>query len=109
MIRHADLQHWTRWTIAVTGMNAKPDNPGPGCAVARCLRVVPEPPVELVRANAGRANTADLPLLVAALSNGCAWLVTFNVRHYRPGHPDVAVLSPGDFQLRVRDLLTRLG
>lgn len=38
MIRHADLQHWTRWTIAVTGMNAKPDNPGPGCAVARCLR-----------------------------------------------------------------------
>jgi carbamoyl-phosphate synthase large subunit len=27
-----------RWNIAITGMNAKPDNPGPGCAVARCLR-----------------------------------------------------------------------
>ncbi len=26
-------------TIAVTGMNAKPDNPGPGLAVARCLRL----------------------------------------------------------------------
>lgn len=38
MIHHADLHHWTRWNIAVTGMNAKPDNPGPGCAVARCLR-----------------------------------------------------------------------
>ncbi len=25
-------------TIAITGMNAKPDNPGPGLAVARCLR-----------------------------------------------------------------------
>jgi carbamoyl-phosphate synthase large subunit len=25
-------------TVAVTGMNAKPDNPGPGLAVARCLR-----------------------------------------------------------------------
>ena len=25
-------------TIAVTGMNARPDNPGPGVAVARCLR-----------------------------------------------------------------------
>lgn len=25
-------------TIAVTGMNARPDNPGPGMAVARCLR-----------------------------------------------------------------------
>ncbi|MCM8594098.1 ATP-grasp domain-containing protein [Accumulibacter sp.] len=38
MIHHAELQHWTRWNIAVTGMNAKPDNPGPGVAVARCLR-----------------------------------------------------------------------
>jgi len=26
-------------TIAVTGMNAKPDNPGPGLAVVRCLRL----------------------------------------------------------------------
>lgn len=26
-----------RFTVAVTGMNAKPDNPGPGLAVARCL------------------------------------------------------------------------
>lgn len=25
-------------TVAITGMNAKPDNPGPGVAVARCLR-----------------------------------------------------------------------
>ncbi len=25
-------------TIAVTGMNARPDNPGPGVAVAHCLR-----------------------------------------------------------------------
>ena len=38
MIHHVDLHHWTRWNVAVTGMNAKPDNPGPGCAVARCLR-----------------------------------------------------------------------
>ncbi|EIC20954.1 ATP-grasp domain-containing protein [Thiorhodovibrio frisius] len=28
---------WRRWTVAVTGMNAIPDNPGPGLAVARCL------------------------------------------------------------------------
>ncbi len=27
-----------RLTIAVTGMNAQPENPGPGLAVARCLR-----------------------------------------------------------------------
>jgi carbamoyl-phosphate synthase large subunit len=29
-------------TVAVTGVNAKPDNPGPGLAVARCLRESPE-------------------------------------------------------------------
>jgi len=28
----------TTLTIAITGMNCKPDNPGPGLAVARCLR-----------------------------------------------------------------------
>ena len=28
-------------TIAITGMNARPDNPGPGVAVARCLREDP--------------------------------------------------------------------
>lgn len=27
-----------KWNVAVTGMNAKPENPGPGYAVARCLR-----------------------------------------------------------------------
>jgi carbamoyl-phosphate synthase large subunit len=30
-----------RSTVAITGMNAKPDNPGPGLAVARCLRESP--------------------------------------------------------------------
>lgn len=30
-----------RWNVALTGMNARPDNPGPGFAVARCLRKAP--------------------------------------------------------------------
>ena len=29
-------------TVAITGMNARPDNPGPGVAVARCLKESPE-------------------------------------------------------------------
>ncbi len=29
-------------TVGITGMNARPDNPGPGLAVARCLRESPE-------------------------------------------------------------------
>ena len=31
----------TELTVAVTGMNAKPDNPGPGLAVSRCLNESP--------------------------------------------------------------------
>lgn len=29
------------WNVAITGMNARPENPGPGYAVARCLRQAP--------------------------------------------------------------------
>lgn len=29
---------WQQWNIAVTGVNARAESPGPGCAVARCLR-----------------------------------------------------------------------
>jgi hypothetical protein len=44
----------------------------------------------------------------AAPTDQSANLVSFNLRHYLPGHPEVAVLRPGDLVLRVRDLLTRL-
>ena len=56
----------------------------------------------------GLADVKDLPILVAALREKCPWLVTFNLRHFQPGHPDVTVLRPGEFVLRVRDLLTHL-
>lgn len=29
---------WRNWNVAVSGMNANPESPGPGFAVARCLR-----------------------------------------------------------------------
>jgi carbamoyl-phosphate synthase large subunit len=29
---------WASWHVAVTGVNARAESPGPGCAVARCLR-----------------------------------------------------------------------
>jgi len=54
------------------------------------------------------ADAKDVPILIAAVREGCSWLVTFNVRHFRPGHPDVTVLPPGDFVLRVRGLLAAL-
>ena len=37
-----------RLTVAVTGMNALPENPGPGLAVARCLREAYGPRVRIV-------------------------------------------------------------
>ena len=76
--------------------------------VSRCLRVVPDPSPTDLQPYRGLADPADLPILVAALREGCPWLVTFNVRHYQPGHSDVAVLRPGEFLLRVRDRLARL-
>ena len=75
---------------------------------SRCLSVVATPtPIE--RASyIGRADPKDLSILVAALNEKCPWLVTFNTRHFQPGHPDVNVLSPGDFVQRVRHLLAQL-
>jgi len=76
--------------------------------VARCLKIVPEPSQAAVQENAGLAEAMDLPILVAARLAGCSWLVTFNARHYRPGHPAVQVLPPGEFLQRVRDILVHL-
>ena len=76
--------------------------------VSRCLRVVPDPHPAHLLPHVGLAPPHDLPILVAALRERCPWLLTFNGRHFQPGHADVTVLRPGDFLLRVRDLLARL-
>jgi hypothetical protein len=76
--------------------------------VDRCLRVVPDPHPEHLAPHIGRADPKDLPILVAAVRENCPWLVTFNLRDFQPGHPDVTVLRPGDFVLRVRDRLVHL-
>ncbi|MBN1888587.1 MAG: PIN domain-containing protein [Thermoflexales bacterium] len=76
--------------------------------VSRCLRVVPDPRPDDLSPHRGVADLKDLPLLVAAVREKCRWLVTFNVRDFQPGHPDVVVSSPGEFVLRVRDLLAHL-
>ena len=76
--------------------------------VDRCLHVVETPRHADLMAYDRLADPKDLPILVAALREACPWLVTFNVRHFQPGHPEVMVLRPGALILRVRDLLTRL-
>jgi hypothetical protein len=76
--------------------------------VSRCLQVVPDPTPITQQSYAGMAEASDLPILVAAHQASCPWLVSFNIRHYRPGHSDVLVLPPGDLLSRVRDLLAKL-
>jgi predicted nucleic acid-binding protein len=76
--------------------------------VSRSLKIVKDPdPNDLVE-YAGLANPADLPILVAAIREECSYLTKFNIRHYQPGHPSVAVLKPGDLVLRIRYLLAHL-
>ncbi len=73
--------------------------------VHRCLRVVDDPlPTEL-SALKGLADTKDLPLLVAALREGCEYFVTFNTRHYYPKVGTIRLLRPGDFLTQIRTRL----
>lgn len=76
--------------------------------IDRCLHVVPDPSPEDLSKYVNSADPKDLPIFIAALRENCSWLVTFNVHHFEPGHPDVKILRPGEFVLRVRDLLANL-
>ncbi len=76
--------------------------------VSRCLKIVEDPESSELTEFDGLANQEDLPILVAAIREECSLLTTFNLRHYQPGHPYVAVLKPGDLILRIRYLLARL-
>jgi hypothetical protein len=76
--------------------------------LSRCLQVVPNPDHQAIVELNGLGHPKDLPILAAAISCNCPWLVTFNQRHYQPVHPSVTVLNPGDLLLQVRDLLARM-
>ncbi len=77
--------------------------------VARCLTIVPSPTAEqLADFKGDTVDSNDRPILLAAVQHQCPCLVTFNVRHFRPGHPDVVALSPGEFVQRVRSVLSGL-
>jgi hypothetical protein len=76
--------------------------------VNRCLRVVKDPEPGDLQPYMGLADLKDLPILVTALRESCPWLVTFNTRHFQPGHKNVSVVTPGDLILRIRDRLVQL-
>lgn len=76
--------------------------------VGRCLRVVPDPSAADLAVCQRLADPKDTPILAAAVREACPWLVTFNTRHFQPGHPTVVVLRPGAFVQHVRALLAHL-
>ena len=73
-----------------------------------CLRIVPDPSAEEVRCAQKSAELKDLPILLAAAREECSFLTTFNVRHFLPGLPKIAVLPPGELVMRVRYMLSQL-
>lgn len=76
--------------------------------VASAVEQVEDPDQSQIQSLVGQAEAKDLSILAAALSNGCQYLVTFNVRHYRPSASIIAVLCPGEFLLRLREQLSTL-
>lgn len=76
--------------------------------VDRCLTIVPIPTADQLPPFDGLADRQDRSILAAAALNDCPWLVTFNIRHYQPGHPDATALPPGEFIRKVRYLLSSL-
>lgn len=69
---------------------------------------VEDPSPEEVAARKGEADAKDLPILVAAIREGCGSLLTFNVRLYRPKGQWPRVEKPGGFVVRLREHLTTL-
>jgi hypothetical protein len=76
--------------------------------VSRCLVVTPTPSAEEQDAYHGLAHIKGLPILVAAIREKRSVLVTFNRRHFHPGHAEVEVLTPGQFIQRLRHRLVHI-
>lgn len=72
------------------------------------LRVVQDPNPSLMESHAGQADPKDLPILVAAVEQGCHYLVTFNTKHYWPQSTELVVLPPGELLRRIRESLADL-
>ncbi len=76
--------------------------------VQAALRGVPDPPASALKPWSGRAQAKDLPVLAAALLNGCHYLVTFNTSDYPDPPAPLQVVPPGELLKRVREHLAKL-
>ena len=76
--------------------------------VQTALVEAPDPTPANLRRWTGRADPKDLPVLAAAISNDCHYLVTFNTKDYPDPPPSLEVLLPGELVRRVRQRLAEL-
>lgn len=76
--------------------------------VSRCLHIVRDPTPDELLPFQGQADTSDLPLLVAAIREGCSYLVTHNTRHYHPSGDNTVIRKPGEMLLAIRNWLSLL-
>ena len=72
------------------------------------VRWIANPPQGNLNRYSGWADPKDLPILVAAIEEGCASLVTFNKRHFKPEKGSIRVENPGEFIERLRSILEKL-
>ena len=76
--------------------------------VSRSLHIVGDPQPDELLAYKGQADPKDLPILVAALKEGCSYLLNFNIRHFSPTTHDIIIQQPSGFLITVRSLLSML-
>lgn len=72
------------------------------------VKVVADPDEDQTAQFEGQADPKDLPLLVAAILNGCHYLVTFNVGHYYLTSQSIRILRPGELLFQLRQQLMAL-
>ena len=68
-----------------------------------------DPAPSHLRAAEGRAHPDDVPILAAALTADCDYLVTHNTRHYRTAGMACRATAPGPLVARIRRLLAKMG
>jgi len=76
--------------------------------VSRCLHVISDPTEAEIKVLSKAADAKDLPILAAAVREGCEYLTTYNIKHFQPGVKTVKVLKPGDLVQHVRYLLAQM-
>lgn len=72
------------------------------------VEVVSDPTASEVAPFINQADPDDVLILAAASIHKCHYLLTFNIKHYRPAPGTITVLRPGEFLLKLRQQLLEL-